>query len=73
MAQVIRLAKSCLSRETLSFSAAYRKLSGPGATESAYRYATPKRLRMALAALLANRRRGMALEGAARRLLEGLQ
>ncbi len=70
--QVIKLSKLCLVPETISFSEAYRKLRAPGATESAYRYATPARLRKALAALLAHRRRGLALERAARRLLEGI-
>ena len=70
--QVVKLSKLCLAPETRSFSAAYRRLKTPGATESAYRYATPAPLRAALAALLAHRRRGQALERAARRLLEGL-
>jgi hypothetical protein len=70
--QVVKLSKLCLVPESRSFSAAYRRLKAPGATESAYRYATPVRLRAALAALLAHRRRGQALERAARRILEGL-
>ena len=72
VAQVVKLSKLCLVPETRSFSAAYRRLKTPGATESAYRYATPVRLRAALAGLLALRRRGQALERAARRILEGL-
>ena len=67
--QVIELAGHCLAPETRSFSEAYRKLVAPGATESAYRYAMPVRLRAALAKLLAHRRREQALERAARQLL----
>jgi hypothetical protein len=70
--QVIELVGLCLAPETRSFSEAYRKLVAPGATESAYRYATPARLRAALAKLLAHRRREQALERAARQLLGGL-
>jgi hypothetical protein len=70
MGQVIALSKLCLAAETRSFSAAYRKLTAPGATESAYRYATPARLRAALAALLAHRRHEQVLKSAAERLLE---
>lgn len=66
----LKLSKLCLAPEAKSFSAAYRGLIAPGATESAYRYAMLARLRAALAALLANRRRGQALERAARRLLQ---
>ena len=51
---------------------AYRTLKSPNATHWAYRKAMPPRLKAALAALLAHRRRGLALERAARRLLEGL-
>jgi hypothetical protein len=69
MEQVAELATLCLAPETRSFSEAYRKLVAPGATESAYRYATPVRLRAALAKLLAHRRREQALERAARQLL----
>jgi hypothetical protein len=58
--------------ETKSFSAAYRKLATPGATESAYRHATPGRLRAAVAALLAHRRHEQVLERAARRILVGV-
>jgi hypothetical protein len=71
--QVVELSKTCLAPETKSFSQAYRKLKAPGATESAFRYATPAPLRAALAALLAHRRRGQALERDARRILEGLE
>ena len=67
--QVMELAKLCLARETPSFSAAYRKLKSPGVTESAYRHATPARLRAAVAALLAHRRHEQVLEQAARKLL----
>jgi len=70
--RVVELAKLCLLPETKSFSAAYRKLKAPGATESAYRYAMPARLRAALAALLAHRRHEQVLERAARRILRGL-
>ena len=69
MGQVIELANFCLAPGTKSFSAAYRKLATPGATESAYRYATPARLRVALAELLAHRRHDQVLERAARKLL----
>ena len=68
--QVVKLSKRCLAPRTRSFSAAYRHLSAPGATESAYRYATPARLRAALAALLVHRRREQVLERTAKRLLE---
>lgn len=68
--QATRLSKLCLAPETRSFSAAYRKLKAPGATESVYRYATPARLKAALAALLAHRRHEQVLERAARQLLE---
>jgi hypothetical protein len=71
--QVVKLSKLCLAPEIRAFSAAYRKLEAPGATESAYRYATPARLRAALAALLAHRRRGQSLDRAARQLLGGLE
>lgn len=71
--QVLELSKLCLAPETRSFSAAYRKLEAPGATESAYRYATPAHVRAALAALLAHRRHEQVLERAARQLLEGLE
>jgi hypothetical protein len=67
---VVTLSKLCLAPDTRSFSAAYRKLKAPGATESAYRYAMPAQLRAALTALVAHRRRGQALERAARRLLQ---
>ena len=70
--QVVELSKLCLAPETVSFSAAYRRLKAPGVTESAYRYATPTRLRAALAALLAHRRHEQVLERAARRLLKEL-
>src|ERR1039458_3380214 len=69
MGQVIELSRFCLAPEIKSFSAAYRKLATPGATESAYRHATPARLRAAVAAVLAHRRHDRALERAARRLL----
>jgi hypothetical protein len=69
---VMTLSKLCLVPESRSFSAAYRKLKTPGATESAFRVATPAPLRAALAGMLAHRRRGQALERAARRILEGL-
>jgi hypothetical protein len=69
MGQVIELSRFCLAPETKSFSAAYRKLATPGATESAYRYATPARLRAAVAALLAHRRHEQVLERASRRIL----
>ena len=72
MCQVLKLATFCLEAETMSFSAAYRRLKAPGVTESAYRYATPTRLRAALAALLAHRRHEQVLERAARRLLKEL-
>jgi hypothetical protein len=72
MDQVIELSKLCLAPETKSFSAAYRKLATPGATESAYRHATPGRLRAAVAALLAHRRHEQVLERAARRILVGV-
>jgi hypothetical protein len=72
MGQVVELSKLCLASQTRSFREAYRKLKAPGATESAYRYATPARLRVALAALLAHRRHEQVLERAARRLLEEL-
>jgi hypothetical protein len=71
--QVVKLLELCLAPETRSFSAAYRKLIAPGATESAYRHATPAPLRAALAALLAHRRHEQVLERAARQLLEGLE
>ena len=70
--QVIELSTLCLAPEIKSFSAAYRKLASPDATESAYRYATPVRLRTAVAALLAHRRHEQVLEGVARRALEEL-
>ena len=70
--QVIELSKLCLAPETKSFRAAYRRLATPGATESAYRHATPARLRAALAKLLAHRRHEQVLEQTARQLLEGL-
>jgi hypothetical protein len=69
LSQVIELSKFCLAPETKSFSSAYRKLTAPGAVESAYRYATPARLRVALAELLAHRRHEQVLERAARKLL----
>lgn len=72
MGQVIELSKLCLAPETKSFSEAYRKLPAPAVTESAYRYATPARLRGALAALLAHRRRGHALVRTTKQLLEGI-
>jgi hypothetical protein len=69
MGQVIELSKLCLAPDTKSFSAAYRKLATPGATHWAFRVATPARLRVALAALLAHRRHEQVLERAARRIL----
>lgn len=69
MEQVIELANLCLLPETKSFSAAYRKLATPGATHWAFRVATPARLRVALAALLAHRWHEQVLERAARRIL----
>jgi hypothetical protein len=72
MGQVTQLATLCLAPGTMSFSAAFRKLGTSAATESAYRYATPARLRAALAKLLAHRRRHRALERAARQLLKGV-
>ncbi len=72
ISQVVELSKLCLAPETKSLSAAYRTLKSPIATHWAYRKAMPSRLKAALAALLAHRRRGLALERAARRLLEGL-
>jgi hypothetical protein len=57
--------------ETASFSAAYRKLDTPGATESAFRYATPAPLRIAVAKLLAHRRHEEVLVRTVRRFLEG--
>ena len=69
MGQVIELAKLCLASGTKSFSEAYRKLAAPGAVESAYRYATPPRLRVALAELLAHRRHEQVLERDAQRIL----
>ena len=70
MGQVLELANLCLLPETKSFSAAYRKLATPGATHWAFRVATPARLRAALAALLAHRRREQVLERVARNLLK---
>jgi hypothetical protein len=70
--QVVKLSKLCLAPETMSLSAAYRTLKSPNATHWAYRKAMPPRLKAALAALLAHRRRGQALERAARRILEEL-
>jgi hypothetical protein len=70
--QVVKLAELCLAPETRSFSAGYRRLTAPGADESAYRYATPARLRVALAELLAHRRHQQVLERAARKLLKEL-
>lgn len=72
LVQVVKLSKLCLAPGNMSLSAAYRGLKAPGATESAFRVATPAPLRAALAELLAHRRRGQALERAARRRLEGL-
>jgi hypothetical protein len=72
MGQVVELSKLCLAPETSSFSAAYRKLQAPGATECAFRYAMPARLKGAVAKLLAHRRRGQALEREARKVLEAL-
>jgi hypothetical protein len=69
MGQVIELSRFCLAPEIKSFSAAYRKLATPGATESAYRYATPARLRAAVAALLAHRRHEQVLKRVARQIL----
>jgi len=70
MGQVIELSKVLLASETRSFSAACRTLKAPSATHWAYRKAMPPRLKAALAALLAHRRRGHALEPTARKLLE---
>ena len=70
MAQVTELAELCVTPDAMSFSQAFRALKVPGATESAYRYATPKRLRVALAALLAHRRQGQVLERLARQRLQ---
>jgi hypothetical protein len=70
LSQVIELSKICLSPGTESFSGAYRKLAAAGATESAYRHATPARLRAAVAALLAHRRREQVLARVARRALK---
>jgi hypothetical protein len=72
MGQVVELSKLCLAPGTSSFSAAYRKLELPGATECAFRYAMPARLKGAVAKLLAHRRQGQALECAARKVLEAL-
>jgi hypothetical protein len=69
---VAELSKLCLAPETMSLSEAWRKLPARVATKSAYYYAIPKRLRAALARLLAHRRRGQTLERAARQHLEGL-
>jgi hypothetical protein len=70
--QVVKLAELCLAPETMSFSQAYRELTAPGADEAAYRYATPVRLRAAVAALLAHRRHESVLERAGRKLLKEL-
>jgi len=70
MVQVIELSKLCLAAETRSFRMAYRKLARPGATEDAYRHATPARLRVALAALLAHRRHEQILKRVAEQILE---
>ena len=67
--QVMEVARLCLAHEAPSFSAAYRALKAPGATEGAYRHAMPARLQAALAALLAHRRHEQVLERSARRLL----
>jgi hypothetical protein len=67
--QVVELSKLCLAADTKSFSAAYRSLKSPGATESAYRRAMPARVRIALANLHDHRRHGESLERAARKLL----
>jgi hypothetical protein len=71
-AELRALLELCLQPQVFSFSAAYRQLPGPLASIWAYRYATPGRLRAALAALLAHRRRERVLQRAARALLEGL-
>ncbi|MCX6924555.1 MAG: hypothetical protein NT154_15275 [Verrucomicrobia bacterium] len=68
--QVAELSRLCLAPETRFLSEAYRRLTSHGATERAYRYAIPARLRAALDALFANRRRCDALERAATRLLK---
>ncbi len=70
LGQMFALSELCLSAEARSFSGSFRKLKAPGATESAYRYATPARLRGALAAVLKNRRSGESLQRKARKLLE---
>jgi hypothetical protein len=69
--QVVELTRLCLPSETRSFSAAYRKLAAPGATASAFRYATPPPLRRAVAKLLAHRRHEQVLLRNVRRFLEG--
>ena len=69
--QVVELARLCLVPGTKSFRAAYQKLAAPAATESAFRYATPAPLQVALAQLLAHRRREQMLYRRVRRYLEG--
>jgi hypothetical protein len=69
--QVVELIRLCLASDTRSFSSAYRKLASPGATASAFRYATPLPLRTAVAKLLAHRRHEQVLLRNARRFLEG--
>ena len=71
--QVLELCELCLAPGTVSFSAAYRKLPAKAAKEAGFRYAIPARLRAALAALLAHRRRERVLERTARKYLEVLE
>jgi hypothetical protein len=68
--QVVELAKLCQAPETLSFSAAYRKLARPGATECAFRLAIPPHLKVSLATLFAHRRHGRVLERTTRQITE---
>jgi hypothetical protein len=69
--RVVELMRLCLVPGTMSFSVAYRRLQEPGATESAYRYATPSPLRAAVAELLAHRRHEQVLQRKVKRYLEG--
>lgn len=59
--QIVDLARLCLASDTKSFSAGYRRLGSPGATESAFRHAMPAPFWRTVAKLLAHRRREQVL------------
>lgn len=69
MARALKLGRLLLKPKTLTFSAAYRQLRLPRATEAAYRKMFDGRLKGHFAELLAARRRGVRLEARTRRTL----